>query len=258
MAQYIIHHACGHDREISLFGPNAEREDKIRWMEGRDCPACWGKKKREKEAQMPIAMTIQFNGMDTDEKGNPVAEVILTGGTALRKEEIKNMGYCWQEVRGGIVDFLSYTRAPMAWVRHVPISDLLEDGKDDTLLKIENDAAVLGAEIDAKLSPLDIEMAKKKLIERAAKDAAIANLTKPVRPEGIFPEIGSGKWSWNGKVYGKAKYGYRIYICHGESRDGDEMKLTSEQAEKLLAYIAAKEAYTAAIKKINEETKGER
>jgi hypothetical protein len=227
-------------------------------MEGRDCPKCWGEEKRESEAKMPIAMAIRFNGLDTDDQGNPIAEIVLTGGTAPRKEEIKAMGYDWQEVRGGILDFLSATRAPMAWVRTVSMAELFNGEKgNDAQKRIETEAKQLNAAVDMDVSPLDIEMARKKLAEKAAKDSALANLTKPVRPEGIFPEPGTGEWSWNGKVYGKAQYGYRIYICHGENRDGDEMKLTAEQADKLNAYLKAKAEYAAAVKKINAETKVE-
>jgi hypothetical protein len=261
MAQYTVHHACGHDVIVTLFGPHVERENKIRWMEGNDCPKCWGTKEREKEAQMPIAMAIRFNGLDTDADGNPVAEIVLTGGTAPRKEEIKSMGYSFREVRGGIMDFLSATRAPMAWVRTVPMVELFdgtEKGLNDCRKRIETDATQLRAAVDMKVSPLDLEMARKKLAEKSAKDAMLANLTKPVRPEGIFPEPGTGKWSWNGKVYGNnAKYGCRIYIQYGDSRDGDEMKLTPEQAEKLNAFIAAKAEYKAAVERINAETKVE-
>jgi hypothetical protein len=40
MAKYGIHHACGHETEIVLFGKISEREKTIERMEGRDCPAC--------------------------------------------------------------------------------------------------------------------------------------------------------------------------------------------------------------------------
>ena len=124
MAKYNINYSCGHSRVVQLYGPGKERARKLEWMAGQDCPQCWGAKQREIEAAKPITMTIRCNGLDEDEQGNILAEVVLTGGTQPRKEEIRDLGYRWGEVRGGVMDMISINRAPLAWIKRVPIIEL--------------------------------------------------------------------------------------------------------------------------------------
>ena len=38
--QYTVHHACGHEETVVLYGPTKERERRIAAMEQADCPAC--------------------------------------------------------------------------------------------------------------------------------------------------------------------------------------------------------------------------
>ena len=40
MAQYNVTHACGHEHTYQLYGPGKDRERKIEWLSGQDCPAC--------------------------------------------------------------------------------------------------------------------------------------------------------------------------------------------------------------------------
>lgn len=40
MAKYTINHECGHQAEVQLFGKHSERDRKIAWLEGQDCPSC--------------------------------------------------------------------------------------------------------------------------------------------------------------------------------------------------------------------------
>jgi len=41
MAKYTIIHTCGHTSERQLVGKHSERESKIKWFGGQDCPQCW-------------------------------------------------------------------------------------------------------------------------------------------------------------------------------------------------------------------------
>ena len=46
MAKYNVKFACGHEEEIELYGPTAERERKIKYFEGHGtCSACYRKEK---------------------------------------------------------------------------------------------------------------------------------------------------------------------------------------------------------------------
>ena len=38
--QYTVHHACGHDETVVLYGPTKDRERRIAAMEAEDCPSC--------------------------------------------------------------------------------------------------------------------------------------------------------------------------------------------------------------------------
>ena len=40
MAKYTIHHYCGHEETVELFGPNKERQNKIAWLESQPCVQC--------------------------------------------------------------------------------------------------------------------------------------------------------------------------------------------------------------------------
>ena len=46
MAKYTVTHSCGHDEEVTLFGPTRERERKLEWLASIPCKEC-----REREAK---------------------------------------------------------------------------------------------------------------------------------------------------------------------------------------------------------------
>lgn len=41
MAWTRINAICGHSHQVQLYGPNAGRESKAAWLEGRECPECY-------------------------------------------------------------------------------------------------------------------------------------------------------------------------------------------------------------------------
>lgn len=41
MAQYTVTRACGHEEVVNLYGPNAQREAKIKWLESTVCANCY-------------------------------------------------------------------------------------------------------------------------------------------------------------------------------------------------------------------------
>lgn len=68
MAKYTITHTCGHDHEYQLYGKHTERDRKIAWLEGQDCPAC----KRAAEEEAAKAAT---EGMELPELEGSVKQV---------------------------------------------------------------------------------------------------------------------------------------------------------------------------------------
>lgn len=227
MAKYTINHRCGHSRVMQLYGPEIDRQRKITWMEGQSCPSCWGKEKAEEEAKKPIAISVATNGVDTDTAGNLLVEVILSGGTKPRKDEIKALGYAWTEVRGGMLDWFA-DRAQMAWTKQIPLDF---DGKFIEIVKA--DAQALGVEkIDHRIGPLDIAAAKKTIARRQEALAA-----KPARPD-CHPRAQHPTGRWNGEYYGQAKYkNLRYYI------DGEEYKLTEDEYKQCITYRKAIDAW---------------
>ncbi len=59
MAKYTVTYRCGHEREVTLFGPTRDRERKLEWMATIRCPECQKKaegeaiQKREEELGLP-------------------------------------------------------------------------------------------------------------------------------------------------------------------------------------------------------------
>lgn len=80
MAEHEVNHACGHDRVYQLVGNSADRERKIAWLGGRDCPEC-------QCAAGPLVNLIVEPG------DKPRIVVALTRGTFLHKDELKARGY---------------------------------------------------------------------------------------------------------------------------------------------------------------------
>jgi hypothetical protein len=238
MAKYTINHSCGHSREIQLFGKNDERERKIEWMGSQECPKCWGEKKRSEEEKLPITAIIRTNGMDADDKGNILAEIMLTGGTKLKKEEIKKMGYSWGQSRGGIMDMLSVNKPHQGWIKRIPLLHLAESHQ--VWKSIKTELETLGADIQSKISAIDMDTAVKNIFDKKEKDIKMAQIEKPQQPE-CFP---SKRGRWNGTIYGNIKNGFRVYI------DGSEEKITEEEAEEIKNYILAREKYNVEIEKI--------
>jgi len=238
MAKYTINHICGHSRTVALLGKTSEREKKIEWLEGQECPACWGKKKREAEALKPITATICMNGLDTDEHGHVLAEIALTGGTEPKKEEIKKLGYRWGEMRGGVMNMLLASKSKYAWIKRVKLDVLTNE---ELTKPISEEFAALGAQVVFQFSALDVEMAAQKQAKKIEQDKEIAKLEKPTKPA-CYP---TGQW--NGVVYGKAERGYRIYV------DNVETEISSEEAKAILAYSDARKAYREKVEKIKNE-----
>ena len=234
MAKYTITHSCGHDSEEQLYGPTRDREGRIEWLSNRPCTACWRTAKRAEDATKPITLTVATNGLDKDAEGNVLAEIVLTGGTEPRKDAIKALGYVWGEPRGGILNMLSASAPGRAWIKRIPLLTLAERAP---ALLAEIRAIDPRAEGRVEINPLDIEMARRQIAER---EARLTAHPKPERPAWYAALMAAPEAQWNGKIYGKAQYGYRIYISDVEHR------ITAEQAVELRAYNEQRLAHKAA------------
>lgn len=237
MAKYDVTYACGHTGVVSLFGPNKDRERKLEWLAGQLCPACWGEKKRAEEAAKPVTATLYCNGLDESPDGDLIGWVVLTGGTMPVKDKIKAIGYHWGEVRGGVMDMLSADKPRQAWQRAVKMADILNQ---TSVWRKEVEALKdIGAQFAMGINDIDIMMIRERIAEKARIAEAVAAIKKPEKPA-CHP---TGRW--NGKIYG----GGRIYV------DGEEVRLTTEEAESLKKYLTDIDAYRKAVEEAKRSAK---
>lgn len=103
--------------------------------------------------------------------------------------------------------------------------------KDADIARQIERAKALGAVIDDSI--VDTEyLAKQAAAKRERIAAAEASgITEPVKPD-CYP---AGRW--NGKVYGTAAYGYRIYV------DNAEVQISNDDADALKRYAKALAAW---------------
>ena len=126
-----------------------------------------------------------------------------------------------------------------------------------TIKKIEN------AKTINELAEI-ISMNKKRFLEGKKTSPVVKNLLdrargrkesfeiKEEKKADTLHDILEKKGSWNGKIYGNDRYGYRVYI------DNEEIKITDEQKNKLIKYKEKKEKISKEIsekRKIEEEFK---
>lgn len=162
-----------------------------------------------------------------DRRDTPVV-LFFGGDTVPRKDDIKALGYRWAFADDYITYGYSVQRGEQKWIKVVPQEDAYDE--------IER-AKALGAVIDDSI--VDTEyLAKQAAAKRERVAAAEASgITAPVKPV-CYP---AGRW--NGKVYGTAAYGYRIYVDNAEAR------ISNDDADALKNYVKALAAWREATTK---------
>jgi len=130
---------------------------------------------------------------------------------------------------------LSASSPGRAWIKRLPLLALAERAP---ALLADIRAIDPRAEGKIEINPLDVEMARKSLADR---EARLATNPKPERPAWYAALMAAPGARWNGKIYGKEQYGYRIYINNTEHR------ITAGQAAELRTYNERRLAHTAAI-----------
>lgn len=246
MAWYTINYSCGHSVDKQLYGKGKDRESYIEWAEQGLCPSCWGKQKREEESQKPITMTLALDAMETSVDGDPILEVSLAGGTINKKDEIKAMGYHWDEIRAaqGLLGTIFGSSSPQkAWIKKVPVtSDTVK-----TIIKgFFEEGKKIGASIQGFDDPMTFAMIAERQKERKEKADKIAEIEKPQRPT-CHPRAKFPNDKWNGKYYGSEKYGYSYYI--------NDVKyiLTEDEYKECMVYREAFEKYNKKVENIKNQ-----
>ena len=173
-----------------------------------ECDACYtARKASEREAaaaaEAELPLTLHMTGYPYKDN-TPVV---------LRKDDIKALGYRWLFADDYITYGYSVQRGEQKWIKVVPQEDAYDE--------IER-ARAFGAVIDDSI--VDTEyLAKQAAAKRERVAAAEAS------------GITAGRW--NGKVYGTAAYGYRIYV------DNAEVRISNDDADALKNYAKALAAW---------------
>ena len=195
-----------------------------------ECDACYtARKASEREAaaaaEAELPLTLHMTGYPY--KDNTPVVLFFGGDTMPRKDDIKALGYRWSFADDYITYGYSVQRGEQKWIKVVPQEDAYDE--------IER-AKALGAVIDDSI--VDTEyLAKQAAAKRERVAAAEASgITEPVKPV-CYP---AGRW--NGKVYGTAAYGYRIYV------DNAEVRISNDDADALKNYAKALAAWREATK----------
>jgi hypothetical protein len=240
-----------------VVGKRKDRENKLDWLSRTVvCPACYRAEQAEKERAAGLVYNLDVTLMHGTGTTVYITEW-FSGDTLTHKDAIKAAGYSWAELEDrAFVSFFGTMRYPQKRWQKVHTVDLVKMAKetDDLKAMLRDKILQIGAASDnfdcAKVvlpdafSP-DVAMighaiatAQATAAAQAEQDAKIAEIIKPLRPEWA-----RGK-KWNGTIYGSAKSGQRIYL------DGEEVKMTAEQAAEMKNYLAAFEEYKVAVKKI--------
>ena len=231
---------CGATFERTRIERNRREADSWKdWAESHfdECSACYKKRLREEEAQKPLTITTSVYTI------TPALVFTASGNTMPRKDELKALGFRWQEpLPSGLLGFLSAKRPAKAWQKVFEIKHDDLDGFSDRLAKALEEIDSLGAEMVDSITDIDMEALRESLRikeERQKAEAdAIAALDKPTRPE-FFP---AGRW--NGTIYGSARNGYSIYV------NGEKITMDEAQKKTLEDYLAKAKAYSDAVDKI--------
>lgn len=97
MAKYNITHSCGCERTYNLYGKHTERDRKIAWLAGQECPAC--RRKAEEEAAKAATEGMELPELEGSEKQVKWAESIRAQFIQTAKEKGCSMDAVLQIMR---------------------------------------------------------------------------------------------------------------------------------------------------------------
>ena len=105
--QYTVHHACGHEETVVLYGPTKERERRIAAMEQADCPACRAAASHldgcvdlvGSDKQVAWAGQIRRSFLSAWEKDLQAADANLNAQLPKAQEQIEKMRAAGQDVK---------------------------------------------------------------------------------------------------------------------------------------------------------------
>lgn len=233
--KHTIIMSCGHEDTVELFGKDSAKKAKLEYFKKQGlCKACYKKKMDEENAAMPFTFNVAFLPYIDYDSGEMFLYAWFDGNTRPHKEDIKKIGYRWQEseIQEDSFDLLGLKRPPLYWGKIIKASELEEETKKALAIGIEDKRIA-----KSPISIINCKIAASKQEEWNKKNQEIALLEKP-----IPPDILKGR-TWNSKIYGR-KERYCVYF------DGERVDITDEQAQEIQEYIEQKNQYMEKVKEI--------
>lgn len=247
MAKYSYPYKCGHGNgEVALYGKSSERERKLAWYADTFvCPDCYKAQKTEEDAKAEKTASVHLAVFD-----GVYLSVQVHGQLAVNKQALYDLGYRWDdELDGGLLAIL---KRPKRALQKLAKPDNF--GEIPAIVKQwQEDLTALGYSItqyptvfDQRAAHMWFEHRDKKAAEAQAQQEAAAKAAaekqdrinklypKPTAPV-WYSEIKAAKQYWNGKFYGNAKQGWRIYVDNAERKISAEDKAQYERWLKELA-----------------------
>ncbi|MGN0514402.1 MAG: hypothetical protein ACI4GD_08985 [Lachnospiraceae bacterium] len=234
MAKYTIKMGCGHEETISLFGKDTERKRKIEYYENFGlCTECYKKKQDEQRKSECLLFKASVLPYIDNKDGSILLFVWFDGDTKPHKEEIKSLGYRWDERESADDWYLA--NPSMCWGKTIKLDSL--PGEIEKAVSIGANNLVTDSGLFAMVHyHLALEMQK----EWKEKRERIESISKP-----DIPEILKGH-RWNQKIYGRPGF-YSVYL------DGNQVTLTDAEADEIRIYQESYKAYQKQIKAIQQE-----
>ncbi len=220
MAWEMVNYSCGHSERQQFYGPNAEREQKLEWMERGLCSDCYRKAQMDKVIadETPVKIRVSLNTANLADNKAIIINAVAEGGTYHQKENLKALGFGFGDApMSGM--FGLFTKPQKVWHKIIAVAtfDAITDA-----LKF-GDYPIINS-----ISDIDIAAMRDKLLEVDAANKAKAEADKEKAEKKVL--IGQsplrvwiaekyGTPFWNGKVYeGNIKYSKpsRVYLDNKE------------------------------------------
>lgn len=218
------------------FSNSKERNSYEEWA--RDaidlCPDCYKAESREKmrEENKKVGLILNASvvpGINL-QNGEILMYLWFSGDTETHKEEIKSLGYHWDECKNADRYYSLSLKREMCWGKRIEAKDFEEEIKKAEEIgakKFVPDAGLFGS--------IHAQVAAKKHQEWLEIQEELKKLEKPQMPDFLKEMIGDKPW--NQKVYGKSSGRYVIYL------DNEPVSLTDEQASSVKQYLKQADKY---------------
>lgn len=117
MAKYTVTHTCGHEVEYQLFGKHTERDRKIEWLSGQECPEC--RRKAKEEAAKEATAGMELPELEGSEKQVKWANTIR--GTMI--EAARKNSVCADEVKDKMISVVASVTSAKEFIdnRNLPV-----------------------------------------------------------------------------------------------------------------------------------------